>query len=278
MQYASEDKVKLKRQRTELAISLAMRNRWEEALLANRSIVELYPEEVEAYNRMGKALTELGRYEEAAKAYRQALVLDPNNTIAQRNLARLSQAPKAERVPVDKRDALDPRLFIEETGKTGFTELVNPAAREVLARISAGDRVELQVSGKDLILTNPQGEYLGQVEPRLALRLINLIKGGNRYAAAITNLGHGTSRIIIKEIYQDPSQVGKISFPTKGSPEPFRPYIKESLLRYGVEGEEEESFEGELREWDERENVAEERGFHEEDMTVEEDDNEEEDM
>lgn len=269
MQYTSEDKVKLKRQQTELAISLAMRNRWEEALRANQNIIELYPEEVEAYNRMGKALTELGRYEEAAASYRQALELDPNNTIAQRNLSRLSQAPRAEGAPAEKRDSVDPRLFIEETGKTGFTELVQLAGREVLARMSAGDRVSVNVDSRKLVVKNGRGENLGEVEPRLALRLINLIGGGNEYAAAITNLSQGNVRIIIKETFQHPSQVGKISFPSKGATDTFRPYIKESLLKYGLEGDEEESLDEEFRDWEEGEPVAEEPEYIEEDTASE---------
>ncbi len=268
-QYASEDKVKLKRQQTELAISLAMRNRWDEALRANQNIIELYPEEVEAYNRMGKALTELGRYEEAASSYRQALQLDPNNTIAQRNLSRLSQAPRAEGIPVDKRDSVDPRLFIEETGKTGLTELAQPAGREVLARMSAGDRVSLTVDGRKVLVKNARGEYLGEVQPRLALRLINLMSGGNEYAAAITNLSQGNLRIIIKETYQHPSQVGKVSFPSKGTTDTFRPYIKESLLKYGLEGDEEDSLEDEFRDWEEGESVVEEPEYVEEDTSRE---------
>lgn len=266
-QYTSEDKVKLKRQRTELAISLAMRNRWEEAVLANQSILELFPEEVEAYNRLGKALTEMGRYQEAVDSYRSALELDHNNTIAHRNLARLSQAPRLESVPVDKRDGVDPRLFIEETGKTGFTNLAQPASNEVMARVSPGDRVNLKVMGPNLIVETARGEYLGRVDPRLALRLSNLIKGGNQYTAAITSLNHGTVRVIIKEAFQHPSQAGKVSFPIRGTGDTFRPYIKESLLKYGLEGEEEESLEEEFREWQEGEPVVEEPEYVEEDTS-----------
>ncbi|MDO8689180.1 MAG: tetratricopeptide repeat protein [Dehalococcoidia bacterium] len=269
-QYTSEDKVKLRRQRTELAISLAMRNRWEEALLANQSILELYPEEVEAHNRIGKALTELGRYGDAASSYRQALELDPNNTIAQRNLARLSQAPRTEGVPVEKRDSVDPRLFIEETGKTGFTNLVQTAGRDVLARMSAGDRVSLTVAGRKVNVENARGQHLGEVEPRLALRLINLMNGGNQYASAITSLSQSGIRIIIKETFQHPDQVGKVSFPSKGPTDNFRPYIKESLLRYGLEGDEEESPDDEFKDWEEGEGVAEEPEYVEDDGASEE--------
>ncbi len=264
-QYTSEDKVKTKRKLTEAAISLAMRNRWDDALLANQSILELFPEEVEAYNRIGKALTELGRYGDAASSYKQALELDPNNTIAQRNLARLSQAPRSEGVPVDKRDSVDPRLFIEETGKTGFTNLVQLAGRDVLARMSAGDRVDLMVAGSKLSVENVRGERLGEVERRLALRLINLINGGNKYAAAITSLNQSGVRVIIKETFQHPDQVGKVSFPSKGPTDNFRPYIKESLLKYGLEGDEEESLDDEFKDWEEGEGGAEEPEYVEED-------------
>ena len=44
------------------AIALAMQGRWEEAVAANRAILELFPEDVDAYNRLGSALMELGEY------------------------------------------------------------------------------------------------------------------------------------------------------------------------------------------------------------------------
>jgi len=91
------------------------------------------------------------------------------------------------------------------------------------------------------VVENAQGEYLGEVEPKLGMRLIKLIEGGNRYAAAIATLARDDVRIIIKETYQHPSQVGKLSFPATTG-EAFRPYIKEGLVRTDAD-EEEESFE-----------------------------------
>ena len=57
-----EEKARLRRQRTELAINLAMQSRWEEAVRVNQSILEVYPTDADAHNRLGKALTELGQY------------------------------------------------------------------------------------------------------------------------------------------------------------------------------------------------------------------------
>ena len=241
MVYAADDRTRLRRQRAEQAIQLAMQGQWEEAAKVNRIIIDVFPNDVDAYNRLGKALTELGRYAEARDAYGKALGLDPHNSIAQKNLARLSSLREAAAPRAEAGTKLSPQLFISETGKTGVTVLVRPAV-EVAARLTAGDEVFLRRENSALVVENAQGEYLGEVEPKLSLRLIKLIEAGNRYAAAIATLARDNVRIIIKETYQDPSQAGKLSFPATTTGEAFRPYIKEGLVRTDAD-EEEESFE-----------------------------------
>ena len=252
-----EEKARFRRLRSEQAVQLAMQQKWDEAIAVNKAIVDVFPDDVEAYNRLGKAYLETGRLAEAREAYQQALTLDPNNAIARRNLTRL-QAMKDETVTtVAVQPQVDANLFIEETGKTGVTTLVNTAPREELATLTAGEPVLLKVEGKDLKVLSTRNEYLGQVEPRLALRLIRLMQGGNQYAAAVTSLTDDSVEIIIRETFQHPTQVGKVSFPTRGGDTAFRPYIRESILRYDVE-EEEESFEdGELvGEWEDESEAA----------------------
>ena len=264
-QYQPEEKARLKRQLTEQAISLAMESRWEEAVLANQAIIETHPMDVDACNRLGKAYTELGRYREARASYSRALEIDPNNTIAKRNLTRLSHLDQAK-VEAPLAEKVDPRLFIEEMGKTGFAELQEPAPRDVIAKMSAGDPVYLTQSGRLLEAKNARGEYLGRIEPRLSLRLLNFIKHGNQYAAGITSLDDSNVRIIIKEVHQDPSMAGRVSFPPRG-PEGIRPYIKDSLLRYELE-DEEGGEEGEYggAEWEaEHEQLGEEPELYEDD-------------
>ncbi|HXG41256.1 MAG TPA: tetratricopeptide repeat protein [Dehalococcoidia bacterium] len=224
----------LLRQQTELAIRLAREGRWEEAALVNRAIVDAFPEEVEAYNRLGKALLELGRYAEAREAYTRALELDPHNAIARRNLSRIhlleaegaratAGGPRARKLP--------PEMFIEETGKTCITTLARPN-REAAARLSAGDEVFLRPEGGSLLVLGPDGETLGEVEPRLGQRLVRLMEGGNRYVAAMSSLTDtGDVRIFIREVFQHPSQAGRPSFPPQRSAETFRPYTKERLIR-----------------------------------------------
>jgi hypothetical protein len=240
MVFAADDRTRIRRQRAEQAIQLAMQGQWEEAAKVNRVIIDVFPNDVDAYNRLGKACTELGRYADARDAYGKALGLDPHNSIAQKNLARLASLGEVAAPRPEAGTKLSPHLFISETGKTGVTPLVRPAAK-VAARLTAGDEVFLRRENSALMVENAQGEYLGEVEPKLSMRLIKLIDGGNRYAAAIATLARDNVRIIIKETYQDPSQAGKLSFPATTG-EAFRPYIKEGLVRNDAD-DEEESFE-----------------------------------
>src|SRR3990170_150507 len=90
MVFQAEDRTRVRKQQADAAIQLALKGRWEEAVALNKSIIELFPTDVDAYNRLGKAMTELGRYGEAKGAYQKALEIDPLNTIARKNLTRLA--------------------------------------------------------------------------------------------------------------------------------------------------------------------------------------------
>lgn len=221
------------------AIDLAMQGRWEEAIATNRAILELCPEDVEAHNRLGKALMETGEYAAAREAYGQALELDPYNRIAKRNLKRLSEMGALP--PKDDHHKVVADIFVEETSKARVVSLVNLGPREAVAQQAPGEEVSLHAEGRSLTAKNQHGEYLGEVEPKYGLRLAKLIKGGNRYIAVISSLGEKLGenevKILVREVYQHPNQAGRFSFPLKEK-ERFRPYVRESLLRQRLEEEE----------------------------------------
>jgi hypothetical protein len=54
---------------------------------------------------------------------------------------------------------------------------------------------------------------------------------GNKYAAGVTSLGDKDVRIIVREIFQDPANYGKVSFPTAAKSTDLRPYTKGTLVR-----------------------------------------------
>jgi len=234
-----------RRQLADAAIAQAVRGEWEDAVATNRELLELGPD-IDTHNRLGKALAELGRHAEALEAYEQALERDATNRIAQRNIERLRVLMAAKRPASNGKgrpEKAPATLFIEEMGKTGRARLINLAAPRVLAPLSPGDAINLEVDGDDLV-AHVGKAAIGSVEPRIAARLLKLIAGGNRYDAAITTIHEagGEVTIMIREVFTHPANFGKVSFPTQGSTAAgVRPYMKGSALRYDDEDEVEEA-------------------------------------
>jgi hypothetical protein len=254
--YQPEERARLRRELNERAVRLALESKWDEAVDVNQRLLTLTPHDLSTLNRLGKALSEVGRYAEAKQAYADALEIDPSNNIARKNLDRLAQLGDGDgATPRTGHERIDPRLFIEETGKTIFTPLVDLAPRDVLARLTAGDQVYFEREGNLLYVKNGSGDRIGRVEPRLANRLIKFMDGGNQYAAGITELEKGQVRVIIRETFQHPSMFGKVSFPAQGG-ETVRGYIKDTMLRRDLD-EDEFGDDGEYLDNDEEEELHE---------------------
>ncbi len=234
MAYREEEQVKIRRQSSKHAIALAMQGRWRESVDANISIISNFPNDVDAYNRLGRAHMELGEYSQAREAYSRAIELDPYNAIAKKNLERLSRLGEPVAGSAAGSRTAEPHHFIEEVGKAGVVNLYRLAPPEIVARMVAGGRAHLKTDGASLIMEDDSGEYVGEVEPGHAQRLIKLMEGGNRYTAAIVSSAENTVRVIIREVYQDPSQEGQLSFPPKGVEAP-RSYVGDRIIKRELE-------------------------------------------
>ena len=212
----SEEREKLRKDRSKRSVAMAMQSRWDEAVAVNTSILKDFPQDLETYNRLGKALSELGRNREAKEAFQQALEISPNNAIAQKNLHRLTRLGD-ETPSKGAQSQTNPHTFIEESGKAGLTGLVNLAPPDALVKLALGHPLQLEIMGSGLSVSLPSGEYVGQVEPKVASRLTRLIKGGNRYEATVTSVSEQELTAIIREVYKHPSQLGSVSFPSRGN-------------------------------------------------------------
>ncbi len=233
------NQTRLKRQLADQAIAQAADAQWADSAETNRKILEMGPD-AEAENRLAKALWEQGELGAAREHYQTALALDPTNRIAERNIDRLKVllvAAGEQTVPAKDGSKAPVSIFVEETGKTGFAFLTDLAHPRELAQVNPGDNVEMTPEGNRLIATS-NGVRIGVVEPRVAARLLKLMADGNKYAAGVTSLGDKDVRIIIREIYQDPRNYGKVSFPTAAKSTDLRPYTKGTLVREEMELEE----------------------------------------
>lgn len=213
-----DEKMRIRRRLQEKAIELAALNRWQEAAELNQQLLRV-GEDVETYNRLGKALFELGKYAESHRAYQNALRLNVANPIARKNVARLESllARGITEAPITRstRQQVDMRMFITETGRTALTSLVDVQRGPAVDALITGEKVELRVDGKMVYVFDLDGNLIGRIEPKLSHRLVELMNGGNRYLAAVVQSDSRNVRILIREVYQDPSQRGRVSFPGK---------------------------------------------------------------
>ena len=237
MQTQTRQKPQTKRQMVEDARRAAVEGRWEDAITLNQGIIERFPQDAEAHNRLGRAYLACGNVPAAQDAYVAALRLDPANLIARRNLQRL-EILRGRGEAANGEDVLPngtpPRtnVFIEEVGKTLVEELAEPAEAAVLAEILPGEPLNLQVDaeGKRLLVTDKQGRLLGEIDPRFVERVLELQQDGNRYEIYSLGMASQRLRIILREVYRDPDQANKVSFP--GKIKATRAYLRErDLLR-----------------------------------------------
>ena len=260
MAISDDDKNRIRREKTKDAVDLAMQGRWKEAVAVNNALLEIFPSDVEAYNRLGRALMELGQYTKAREAYGRAMELDPYNTIAKKNLARLSYLEEAPPAPKRDRQKFTPHVFIKETGKAAEVTLRQLATMEILARMATGDEVFLEINKASLFVYNERREYLGQVAHKYEPRLIRLIQGGNKYAAVVSSLRENDIKIIIKETYQHPSNAGLTSFLEQGR-RSFQSEARKSMLRHEADEREFESTDEDL--YEDKDYAPADTGFHE---------------
>jgi len=228
------------------AVQLAIAGRWDEAVKLNRFIIDSFGPDEETQNRLGKALSELGKLKEAKASYEVALKLNPMNSIAKKNAARINALLHQKEGLKVGGTRVDLNLFVEEMGKTVITTIDLPSSAEISSKVAAGDVAELKIEGDGITAETSRGVRIGPLEAKLARRLIKFMRGGNRYQAGVTSAEGNTVKLIVRETYQDPRFAGKPSFPMRRKREvEFRPYAKESLLAREVEVFTEDEEEGE---------------------------------
>ncbi|TMC96075.1 MAG: tetratricopeptide repeat protein [Chloroflexi bacterium] len=235
MKTESTEHLKPRSQYSDDAVQLAIAGKWDDAVKLNKFIIDSFGADEETQNRLGKALSELGKLKDAKSAYEAALKLNPMNSIAKKNAARINTLLHQKEGLKAGGTRVDLNLFVEEMGKTVITTLES-SAPDICSKVAAGDVAELRIEGDGIAAETSRGVRLGLLEAKLARRLIKFMRGGNRYQAGVTSCDGSAVKLIVRETYQDPKFAGKPSFPMRRKREvEFRPYTKDSLLAREVE-------------------------------------------
>ena len=200
------------------AAELAMQGKWDEAVAVNREIVSDHPDNVDALNRLGKSLLETGLIKDAINTFRNALNLSPNNPIAIKNLHKLTEKYSTKTTKIQKIKPMSwPKSANEEYGKVAIVDLVNQTNKGALETVEDGEEIQLAIMDKIVKAISINGSRIGQVEPKLGARISKLIKAGNEYKAFIRKIDGNRVKLLIREIYQHPSQIRVVSFPNIAS-------------------------------------------------------------
>jgi hypothetical protein len=206
--------------------------------------------DVETLNRLAKAQYELGNVEFSRQIYQRVLSINENNQIAKRMISLLDHTDTRANKP---RKFADMRTFVVETGKSTVTTMHIDQATAIA--MVPGEIVEMRIVGDEA--SDPESEkpapkktknkeieepssdssqlqtipaeanaidiydagntLLGRLEPRLAQRIINFMRQGNKYIAVVWRVSEHYHMIdlVIRESYRNPDLTGSVSFPGK---------------------------------------------------------------
>ena len=215
--YRDDDDLRTLKSKTRDAIQLAMEGRWDDAAAVNRELLALSTDSLDACNRLGKALLELGDTKGARGAFEHSLRIAPTNAIARKNVDRLAGGVHGAR-PAGAQ--LAPKMFIGDAGKSAQVALLACASDRDRPFISPGVPLELRCHRGTLAAYSQDGGYIGLVPPKIGRRLVCMMEAGNRYEAAVASSTAEVVRVVLRESYQHPSQRSKLSFPSAAALDP----------------------------------------------------------
>ena len=137
MKTESTEHLKPRSQYAEEAVQLAIAGNWDDAVKLNKFIIDNLGPDEESQNRLGKALSELGKLKDAKAAYEAALKLNPLNSIAKRNAARINALLHQKEGLKVGGTRVDLNLFVEEMGKTVMTILDVVPGSDICSKAAA---------------------------------------------------------------------------------------------------------------------------------------------
>ena len=194
------------------AIDAAIQGNWIQAISLNSKILELDRKNVQALLRIAFSYLQTGEYEKSRKHYHKALRLQPKNGVAHQYLEKIDILDQGNIKPQTK-IAFDPHLFIESFGKTKMTCLTNLGQKQILARLSIGQQIQLKIKRRRVEVRTESDEYIGTLADDISKRLILFIKAKSTYTAFIKEVSFTKVIIFIREDKKGRSVNHHISFP-----------------------------------------------------------------
>lgn len=225
------------------AINAVKNSDWSKAIQINQEILQSYPSDLEAMNRLGMALLKDGQTAEAKKTFKQVLEIDKSNIIANKNIEKIKNKEPNVDIVFDQNND-----FIEEPGKSKIITLHRLAGKDQLKKLKVGQACFLQLKNRYISLTDEKDKHIGALPEDISFRLSKLISNGNEYRCVIYKVNDKQCMVLIKETLRSKKNEQSVSFPSKIQNNPALPddFILEEDIPFEVIDEEEDEEELDL--------------------------------
>lgn len=194
------------------AIQAALESRWDDAVRINLEFLSENPQDTATLNRLGIAHLKLNQPSDAKKYFQQVIDIDPYNSIAHSNLKKAT--PKyCQDLSINTPLTNLTFSFIEEPGKSKVIPLNNIGEPTIISCLYPGLEVELKVSARRLKVVTTKGHHhIGFLPDDISVRLIKLIRAGNKYLTMIKSSEPNGVQVYIKEVKSSKRLKGIPSF------------------------------------------------------------------
>ncbi|MCX7956221.1 MAG: tetratricopeptide repeat protein [Patescibacteria group bacterium] len=180
------------------AINAAINNQWDDAIKLNEKIIKKDKKNLDAYLRLGFAFMQKGNLKKAKQSYNKAKKIQPENYIIEKNLEKIKVLEAKKNKPYST-STLSPYAFLDIPGKTKSVNLVNCGQKNVLAGLSIGQEVFLNLKKRKIEVRTKNKEYIGYLPDDISKRLTILIKAGSFFKCYIKEAELKEVVIFIKE-------------------------------------------------------------------------------
>jgi tetratricopeptide (TPR) repeat protein len=181
---------------TRKAISASLKGSWKEAVEYNTQILEKSPRDLDAKNRLGRALMQLGEFPKAKKIFKDVLTVDPINQVAQRNY-KLATDKKIEK---NSQTIIDPRNLIKEPGCTTEIQLDIEAKRLNASNFMPGEQLEVKLANGRVEFykknSRGTGTLVSKTNSEMVKKLTKVKKLGGTFSAYFSS-GLGKKIVIL---------------------------------------------------------------------------------
>jgi|SaaInlStandDraft_7_1057024.scaffolds.fasta_scaffold84614_2 tetratricopeptide (TPR) repeat protein len=198
------------------AIHANLNNDWKQAIELNLEIIRIFPKNLASLNRLGVAYLKTSQAQLARKTFNKVLKLNPQNTIALKNLSKLKLQPKDTNSIEKDQPKTTLVNFIEEPGISKIVPLIKPGSPTMIANLTIGDAVTLKPSARRIkAFSEDTKEYIGRLPDDLSLSLSKFIKSGYKYQVVIKSINPQFPQIFIQEIKRSKRLKDTPSFPMR---------------------------------------------------------------